>query len=290
VLGRPSATLLTVTLLVTAFAVHAKPQAPDPSLATVLDRVSQYAETYERTFAAMAMEEHQTQSLQRADGRVRQSRVLVSDFLLIKTGPEWAQVFRDVIEVDGKPIRNRDERLRKLFLEKPRTAIEQAQAIGAESRRHNIGPTRQGNSPLLPMIFVHPRYLQRSRFSLTGNILTFEEVQRPTILGARVAGRPRVDLPTTGTLTIDPATGRILAGEFTATGPPDVTSMSLSVQYSEDETLKLMVPASARERYGVRRLPADDQLFVDSTYTNFRRFEVSVGEQIKVPKSPAGER
>jgi len=276
--------VLIVTLLVTTFGVQAMPQAPDTSLTAVLERVSQYAETYERTFAAMAMEEQQTQTLQRADGRPKKSRILRSDFLLVKTGPEWAQVFRDVIEVDGKPVRNRDERLRKLFLEKPRTALEQARAIGEESRRHNIGPTRQGNSPLLPMIFVHPRYVQRSRFSLAGNILTFEEVQQPTILGASRGSRPRADLPAKGALTIDPATGRILSGEFTAIGPPEITSMSLSVQYIEDPAVKLMVPARARERYGIPHPPADDELVVDSTYTNFRRFEVSVGEQIKVPK------
>ena len=282
--GRACLAVLTVSLLATVLAVQAKPQATDPTLAAILDRVSQYAETYERTFAAMAMEEQQTQTLRRADGRARQSRMLRSDFLLIKTGPDWAQVFRDVIEVDGKPIRNRDERLRKLFLEKPRSAIEQAQAIAAESRRHNIGPSRQGNSPLLPMIFVHPRYVQRSHFSLAGNVLAFEEVQLPTILGARHGGGPRKDLPTKGALTIDPATGRILAAEFTATGPPDVSSMSLSVEYNDEPELKLMVPARARERYGIPRSPADDQLFVESTYTNFRRFEVNVLEQIKVPK------
>ena len=276
--------LLALSIVAAALAVQATSQAPEPSLTVVLDRVTQYAETYERTFAAMAMEEQQTQTLQRADGREKKSRVLRSDFLLIKTGPDWAQVFRDVIEVDGKPIRNRDERLRKLFLEKPRTAVQQAQAIAAESRRHNIGPSRQGNSPLLPMIFVHPRYVQRSRFSLAGSVLTFEEVQLPTILGARHGSGPRRDLPAKGTLTIDPASGRIVSGEFTATGPPDISSMALAVQYVEDPALKLMVPARARERYGVPVRPADDVLLVDSIYSNFRRFEVSVGEQIKIPK------
>ena len=51
---------------------------------------------------AMVAEERQRQSIVRADGRVRQTRTLRSDFLLIKTGPQWAQVFRDVIELDGE--------------------------------------------------------------------------------------------------------------------------------------------------------------------------------------------
>ena len=199
-----------VAVLLTLVPATATTQGPDAPFAAVLERVSQYAETYERTFAAMAMEEHQTQTLQRADGRVKETRVLRSDFLLIKTGPEWAQVFRDVIEVDGKPIRNRDERLRKLFLDKPRTAVQQAQAIAAESRRHNIGPGRQGNSPLLPMIFVHPRYITPVALQPRRRVLSFEEVQMPSVLGFRHGGGPRIDLPAKGSLTVDPSTGRFL--------------------------------------------------------------------------------
>ncbi len=273
-----------MAVLLTLVPATAATQAPDASLAAVLERVTQYAEGYERTFAAMVMEEHQTQTLQRADGRVKETRVLRSDFLLIKTGPEWAQVFRDVIEVDGKPIRNRDERLRKLFLDKPRTAVQQAQAIAEESRRHNIGPGRQGNSPLLPMIFVHPRYVHRSRFSLAGGVLTFEEMQLPTVLGFRHDGGPRIDLPAKGSLTVDPATGRILEGELTATAAAGSYSISLSVQYAHDPVVTLMVPVHARERYDITNKPAGDLLFVESRYTSFRRFEVSVGEQIKAPK------
>jgi len=275
---------LTLALLAALCSAVATSQGSDTALAAVLERVGAYAETYERTFAAMVMEEYQTQTLERADGRVKSVRELRSDFLLIKTGAEWAQVFRDVIEVDGKPVRNRDERLRKLFLEKPRTALEQARAIADESRRHNIGPGRQGNSPLLPMIFVHPRYVQRSRFTLAPGALTFEEVQLPTILGTRRGGGDRKDLPAKGSFTVEPATGRILAGEFTAMGPPRSYSTSLSVRYGEDPALKMMVPVSARERYWFADRPGEDQLTVVSTYSNFRRFDVSVNEQIKVPK------
>ncbi len=48
----------------------------------------------------------------------RQKRDLKSDVLIVRgpAGERWMQ-FRDVFEVDGKPIRDRAERLAKLFLE-----------------------------------------------------------------------------------------------------------------------------------------------------------------------------
>ena len=44
--------------------------------------------------------------------------------------------FRDVFDVDGRPVRDRDQRLQKLFLSAPAaTAIDQAQRIADESAR-----------------------------------------------------------------------------------------------------------------------------------------------------------
>lgn len=258
-------------------------QAPDESTAAMVERAGRYVDAYERAFAAVVSEEHQVQKLVRADGRVRKTRELRSDFLLIKTGSEWAQVFRDVIEVDGKPVRNREDRLRKLFLESPKTALEQARAIARESQRHNIGVNRTGNSPLLPLVFLHPRQSARSRFARSGEALTFQEFQSPSLLGTR-RDNTRVDLMALGSFVIEAASGRVLAGEFTAPGPSGSYSASLAVHYAEDARLKLMVPIDTRERYWFADKPQDDRLEVESTYSNFRRFQVTVDEQIKPPK------
>jgi hypothetical protein len=45
-----------------------------------------------------------------------------------------------------------------------------------------------------------------------------------------------------------------------------------------------MVPIDVKERYWLSHKPNDDRLEVDSTYTNFRRFQVTVGEQVKTPQ------
>ena len=71
---------------------------------------------------------------------MKRVRELKSDFLLVKTGGPWPQVFRDVIATDGKPVTNRPDRLRTLFLENPRTAVELARAIARESERLITAP------------------------------------------------------------------------------------------------------------------------------------------------------
>ena len=254
----------------------------DPATAAIVERGGRYVEAYQRDFSAVVSEELQVQTLVRADGRVRQTRELKSDFLLVRTGPVVTQAFRDVIEVDGKPVRNREDRLRKLFLDTPKTAVEQASAIARESERHNIGVHRTGNSPLLPLMVLDPRLASGFRFAQAGGSLTFEEFRTPSFLGTRRNGT-RYDLLSRGSFEIEADTGRVLAAEITAIGPAPSYAASLAVRYAEDPKLKLMVPVDVREGYWFPARPKDDRLEVVCTYTNFRRFQVTYGEQIKEP-------
>jgi hypothetical protein len=160
--------------------------------------------------------------------------------------------------------------------------LEQARAISKESTRYNIGMNRIGNSPLLPLVFLHPREVKRSRFTLSGDTLSFEEFQTPSLVHTARGGR-RFDLLARGAFVIDAATGRVRAGEFSAIGPAESYSASLAVRYVEDPQLKLMVPSSARERYWFEGQPKEDRVDVESTYSHFRRFQVSVEEKIKKP-------
>lgn len=274
---------IAVCLVLAAATVAGGVAAPSQALSTasLVERAGRYVTAYEQAFSAVVSEEHQVQKLIRADGRVRQVRDLKSDFLVVKIGT-GTQAFRDVIEVDRKPVRNRTDRLRKLFLDTPRAAVEQARAIAKESERHNIGLQRTGNSPLLPLMFLRPALASGFRFSSTDGTLTFQEVRTPSVLGQRT-GSTRFNLMSKGTFKLDPESGRILAAEFTAEGPPPTWATLLAVRYSLDKDLDLMVPVDVRERYWRTDKPKDDRLEVNSTYTNFRRFEVSVAQQIKKP-------
>jgi hypothetical protein len=168
-------------------------------------------------------------------------------------------------------------------LESPKTAVEQAHAIAKESGRYNLGIPRTGNSPLLPLRILRPATASGFRFTLTGTSLAFAEFRTPSLLRRRT-DQEETNLLTHGTFEMDVATGRVLAAELTADGPPPAHSLSMSVRYREDPQLQLLVPLEATERYWRADRPRDDRPEATSTYTNFRRFQVTVDETIKVPK------
>jgi len=261
---------------------HAGTQSPDAATAAIVERAGRYVEAYEKEFSGLICEEQQHQTLIRPDGRVHDQRDLKSDLLMVKVGDRWLQqVFRDVIEVDGKPVRNRSDRLRKLFLEGSKTAMQQATAIAKESGRYNIGISRNGNSPLLPIFVLDPHLAPRFRFVLSGTSLAFTEFSSPSFLHYSERGVLH-DFMSHGSFEIDPATGRILGAELSAETPKVETS--ISVRYHEDPQLKLFVPTDLQERYRLPDRPRDDRVEVASTYSAFRRFTVIVSEEIKTPR------
>ncbi len=108
-----------------AATLAAQAPAPEPTLPAVLQRTAEYVKAYQTKLAGIVAEEHYRQSVVRIfpppSQRVTplpQNRELKSDLLLVRLAGDdrWVQ-FRDVFEVDRKPIRDRDERLFKLFLE-----------------------------------------------------------------------------------------------------------------------------------------------------------------------------
>ena len=124
-------------------------RAQTPDLDALLDKAGDYVADYERTFVGVVAEETYRQQVRIpggptcADFRPKptvQRRDLKSDVLLVRApaGDRWIQ-FRDVFEVDGKPVRDRDERLTKLFLQPSADAARQVQDIAAASARYNIG-------------------------------------------------------------------------------------------------------------------------------------------------------
>jgi hypothetical protein len=256
------------------------PATQVPTTAEVAGHAGKYVRAYVDAFSAIVSEEKQTQKLIRPDGGVKKTRDITSDFLLVKTQGDWPEAFRDVIEVDGKAVKNRDDRLRKLFLEHPKDARQLAAAIAEESGRYNLGPKRRGNSPLLPIIFLMPRIAEGVRFDGPASALTFQEIRTPTVLRRR-GGSGSHDMPSHGTFEIEPGTGRVLAAEFTADNPDSKVSATFKVRYAIDPKLDISVPVEVTERYWQPAKPNEDVVEMRATYSAFRRFEVTTGEQIK---------
>jgi len=283
-----------VVLAVAVASLSARQEA-GPSLDLVLERAAAYVASYHARLAAIVSEEHYRQNVlgtQRRGGpQLREFRELKSDLLLVKTGKgdSWLQ-FRDVFEVNRKPIRDRDQRLYKLFVGASADAAEQAAAIQAESSRYNIGPImRTINMPMLALVLFDR--VNQSRFAYekgkAGNVRRFDKLAaeddiwlieyRETQAGTVVRGAQDRDIPSHGRAWIDSRTGRFLRTELISEDT-DVRAL-IDVSYRAEAGLDLLVPNEMRETYELRRTLA--RIDGRATYGRFRQFTVTTTEKPK---------
>jgi hypothetical protein len=278
----------------------------EPPLDTLLARMSRYAAEYRRQLSGMVAEETYVQDMrttftgQLTSGAFTQPvthRELKSDVLLVRLAAHdgYAE-FRDVYEVDGKPVRDRQERLLALFMKPPENTAEQLQRILAEGARYNIGSViRTINTPTVPLMFIEQEFQPRFRFSIVKErsvsqlgveknhatdgllVVGYREgpkntiIRRPNGLG---------DLPTQGRFWIEPETGRVRLSELLIEDP--IVRTVIDVAYEVDPALGHLVPIEMRERYD----NTHDRSIIEgrATYAKFRRFGVSTDETIDAPK------
>ena len=147
-------------------------QGDDTALAAVLARAADYVTEFRRQLSGMVAEERYEQRARKPSADYRRSlydeqhRELRSDFLLVRrAGEERHFEFRDVFEVDGRPVRDREERLTRLFLDESASAARQIWQIASESARYNIGfVTRTLNTPTLALLLLLSEYQPRVVF------------------------------------------------------------------------------------------------------------------------------
>jgi len=271
----------------------------DASLAPVMSAVGAYVEAFQRQLSGIVMEETYAQdfssaSVSRLPGQyvLTAHRDLKSDLLLIRPGNGARDVeFRDVFEVDGRAVRDRQERLTRLFLDASQSATSQLRAIIAESARYNIGSIeRTVNTPTLPLIFLLPGSQAKVTFKPSDNhtpsldvappadavVVAFTEPPRNTLIHT---GRGK-DLPARGRFWIDPGSGRVLMTELIADDP--LVRAVVDVRYRFDPGLGQLAPGEMRERYeGLRNGALVEGR---ATYGRFRRFQVKVDADIKPVK------
>ncbi len=216
-------------------------------------------------------------------------RELKADFLIVKSSSEYWTPFRDVFEVDHIPIRDREERLAKLFLNaKPDAGADaQAKAIAEESGRYNLGAVQRTiNNPVFALIFLQPDI--RDHFKFTEGkpdrkagpdirVVDYVEEMRPTV----IAGLPGQDMPAFGRFWIDNATGRIVKAEVRV--EVSAIKANLTTTFRTDERLGIDVPYEFREEYDMR----DSRVSGVATYSRFRKFEVKSTEELAPPPPDA---
>jgi hypothetical protein len=213
-----------------------------------------------------------------------------SDLLMVKPiGSRRYLAFRDVFEVDKREIRDREDRLMKLFVEPSASTASQVQAIMNESARFNIGRVyRNINLPPFALLFLDPDTQRGFKFTTTNSrrvelsmsspapaaamVVAYEETAHPTI----IQNRERGDMFSHGRLWIEPASGRVLMTELLA-DDSDV-SACIEVLYRDEPGIGPPVPVEMRERY-IRRRDGSRTEGV-ATYSRFRQFQVKVDEKI----------
>jgi hypothetical protein len=283
---------VSASLAITSSAMLPRAQTREPvTLAELLTRAGAYVVDFDARFANVVAEEHYEQrtstNVMRGPhgGAQPGSRTLVSDFLLVRLPSQgiWLP-FRDVFEVDGKPVRDRQDRLTKLFLQPAATAVQQAEQIVAESARYNIGVARNINIPVLALTVLGAAYQPRFEFSHAkedrkagAGVWSVEYIERarPTL----IRGAGGIDLITQGRLWIEAATGRVVKTELV--NSERGMRATITTTYRFDPTFNLDVPVEMHEEYLLSSLGTGAPIVGTATYSNFRRFSVEVDERIR---------
>ena len=246
-----------------------------PALQALVQQATDSVATYEKQFSGLVSEERYTQVV-RIHAQTTIRRVLRSDVVFVhEPGAGWYG-FRDVYEVDGTAVRDRDQRLKKLFVDAGSDVLARANAIVAESARFNVGSiARNINLPTLALSFVRRENLSRSRFAPGGvgtvagtraHVLEFQEIQGPSLIttpdGAAARGRVW--------LAVDD--GRVLQTELTIDSVAVLATVL--VTYGPQNRLPdVLVPVRMDEQY---RVGPREAIAGSATYSNFRAFNVDV--------------
>ena len=266
---------------------------PGSGFTTIIGSAMRYVIAYEQKFMLLAADETYVQELQRPPnpgdnlsrtnpgggmraGGAMSRLVIKSDFLLVQLGGDgegWMP-FRDAYEVKGAKVRNRDERLLKLFEGGDQERFEKAAKLNEATASHNLGNVaRTINIPTLAMMFLHPRVNERFEFTdegeetIAGRVLrraAYREVARPTLIKT-TRGR---DLALTGHIWIDPFTGTVVKTDLNAADP--AVRCAITVTYRKDDALDFWVPSQMDEYY--KAALSLDEVLATATYSNVRRF------------------
>ena len=282
--------------------VAARAAAEDrPSLPVILQRVGDYVVKFQQQISGIVAEEHYVQNSDKSDRPFVTHRELKSDLLLVKTEGEtngYVQ-FRDVYEVDGEPVRDRSDRLVKLFMNPSETGKKQAGQIMNESARYNIGNVERNiNTPMLVLILFDPSYQPRFKYSVSTEHkgtprglpksdafrlasdaweIDYDEIAAPTVIQSN---KESPNAFSHGRIWVDPETGRILITELV--NEAKTIRTTIRVSYQSQPLDGVLLPVEMRETYVLKgRFYTFDG---EATYGNFRRFAVNTEESIAPPK------
>jgi len=296
-------------------------RAEEPSLAVVLQRAGAYVTEFQQRLSGIVAEERYVQDVTAFNKRRRNCTshpdptglscgsimdkslrtTLKSDLLVVRVpgATRWAE-FRDVFEADGNAVRDREERLTRLFLgQDPVSAREQLGRILEANARFNIGDIERNiNTPMFALQFLEPSNQKRFKFSRSANRKpdTFAQPEAPsgafrastevwvvdyqeTAPETLVRTGDRRDFPMRGRFWIEPATGRVMMSEIVARNKR--VNATIDVSYQSQPLVGMSVPIEMREEYKDR---SGTHITGNATYGRFRQFTVNVDETFLIKK------
>ena len=259
------------------------PQRP-PSVKDVMHRVAAYVDAYGARASILVATEHYTQQSSTAATLTAAARTIVADFAIVKIDRLGWQGFRDVLEVDGQPLPDREDRLVRLLTDST-GGFAEARRLSDENARFNIGPIeRNFNVPTTALFFFTADNLDR--FTFAGKRvdpsgiweIAFRETRRPTLIRTRDG----YSVPCEGMLWVNPTDGTVIRTLMEVegfartecckpkgTGRVDVTyervpALDLWLPVAMDESFEIIVNKATRDSISGRAL-----------YSNYRQFTTS---------------
>ncbi len=259
----------------------AVPRAADPTVGVLLARVDAYLVGFAKAYAEVVAEERYLQTMRPKrvilgmTTTTTERREIKSDVVAVSDSTQTWLNFRDVFAVDGTPVRDRDERLAKLFLNQSGDPLAKARSIADEGARFNLGTvSRNINFPSMALTFLATANRTRSTFRLRGHarvagvdtlIVSFEETRRPTLVKSGAA-----DVPVSGRFWIEPVTGRVLKTDMRFESRE--FSGDVEVTYGHIDKLDIWLPVEMDDTCSGPRETVTGR----ATYGNFRKFGTSV--------------
>jgi len=264
-------------LLLAVLSAQSPALAQPERLSLVRERVAAYVQRFVDDLTNVVAEERYLQEFRNAADRRR----LRSDFLLVKYPGEDRRylTFRDVLEVDGRPVREQQARITQLFLEPFASAVKRAGEIEAASFRQSL---RRGRlvDPLQAIAYLQGAYQSQFEFSVAAaDRRAGADVIELSFTQLTPAGLSLI--PLRGKALVVESSGRVLKTELTAGSGSNVRLTTTEFGFSAG--LKIDVPVHVRDEMPVSM---GDVFIGTADYSNFRRFQVRAEEQIDVPVKP----
>jgi hypothetical protein len=258
-------------------------------LSAVLDRAAEYVARYEdKELGNLLVAETylQTAILYDRPGRDRQQTQ--GDFLILAIGQDRVGL-RIVNTIDGKPAPKKQSSFQEALGNFSLGVSERIAAAKQESSRYNIGAVkREINVPTFALKVARKEEAARFSFSKRGEKkisgvetweIKFQELRSPTL----THGLRGESLLSSGTLWIEPTTGRVLKTEMYIENPYSQPKLkaTITTTYKENKELGILVPDKMEEKYTSNLT----MVSCVANYSNYRSFNVDVKSVID-PTSP----